>query len=69
MSDYDNGFRRAQQMYDAQEEPVDDEPEDETIILESAHPEYNVSVAWRWKIWRSKRKVRMIHIMLSPVVD
>jgi len=26
MSDYDNGFKRAQQMYDAQEEPVDEEP-------------------------------------------
>jgi len=29
MSDYDNGFRRAQQMYDAQEQPLDDEPEDD----------------------------------------
>jgi len=32
MSDYDNGFKRAQQMYDAQEQPEDGEPEDDKAL-------------------------------------
>ena len=34
------------------------------LIIETKHPECVLSWAWRWKVWRSGRKVRLVHIAL-----